>query len=209
MKQNLVRLVPLFMIFLPSLGYAADNNIQVGYNSGNIEYSVSGVSVDLTLEGLDYGGTIAVGDDYLIGYNFSDLDGNLLGFKFTLKITNIGVGMKLVDDLDYSRGSGSKLILGLSSRDSEISAKVNGVTYAEKEAATLLTGRYEVAAGKGLSMNLGLSGQTNNFDPTYNVGLSAVSGNSKTSLNYAWNTDKIGAVTVKATNFALSYALLF
>jgi hypothetical protein len=94
-------LVGFSMVALSAASASAnDGEFGIAYSTTDIDYSVSGVTVGVDLEGVTFGGRIPLSDNLYATLSKSDLDGDLLGFKFKLETTNFGAGMYFANDLD-------------------------------------------------------------------------------------------------------------
>lgn len=203
-------LVGLSMVVL-SAAYASANDGEFGiaYSSTDVDFSASGVTVGIDLEGVTWGGRIPISDNLYATLSKSDLDGDLLGFKFKLETTNFGAGMYFANDLDLEEGEGSRYSIGLTSSEQKTSAKINNVTYSDSENFTLVNIGFETAINSGSKLSFGVGGNVDDFNPMYSASASIKAGPGNFLIGYAFSNDTINTVKVEQRQLSVGYSLSF
>ena len=203
-------LVGLSMVVL-SAAYASANDGEFGiaYSSTDVDFSASGVTVGIDLEGVTWGGRIPISDNLYATLSKSDLDGDLLGFKFKLETTNFGAGMYFANDLDLEEGEGSRYSIGLTSSEQKTSAKINNVTYSDSENFTLVNIGFETAINSGSKLSFGVGGNVDDFNPMYSASASIKAGPGNFLIGYAFSNDTINTVKVESRQLSVGYSMNF
>ena len=205
-----VSLVGLSMVALSAASASAnDSELGIAYSTTDIDYSVSGVTVGVDLEGVTFGGRIPLSDNLYATLSKSDLDGDLLGFKFKLETTNFGAGMYFANDLDLEEGEGSRYSIGLTSSKQKISAKVNNVTYSDSEDFTLVNIGFDTAISSGSKLSFGVGGNVDDFNPMYSASASIKAGPGNFLIGYAFSNDTINTVKVESRQLSVGYSMNF
>ena len=205
-----IKFAILPLIAATATNVAADEgSFGIGYSTADIDYTVAGVTVGLELDGITWGGTVPISDNLYASLSRSDMDGDLLGFKFELDATNFGAGLYFADDFDLEAGDGVRYSIGLTSSSQKISARVNNVSYSESENFTFVDFGFDAGIAPGSRVSFGVSGDIDDFNPMYRVSAAIKAGPGNFLIGYNFSTDTINTVKIESRQLSAGYSLSF
>ena len=198
------------LVALSSAAFA-ENSISARYITIDGTLSSGGVSVTGDGDGYSLTGTFDIGDtDFVASGSVESVSGTISGIAWSLDSTVIGVGYKIIDELDED--SGLQLISGVGYISSAGDFTSGGTKYFMGADATVLLGQAQAKAGESLAITgevvLALEGDS---DPTFALGLSYdVTETGSIDLGYsASNSTSSAGVTSELTGWTLGYRISF
>lgn len=170
----------------------------------SITYGLQSRSVDFTLGSTTE--NVAAAKGYYANVNvpvgkfFFSIDhgkivGDISGFDVLMEQTSLGVGVNIFDDLDLFGGTGSRFGVSVSRGYTDMDVYINGGITTEKDYDTYISTQYSLAATDFISLNLGITGPTTDFEPTYQIGASF----GPVDLMYSINQEIVDGVTIRAS----------
>ena len=189
----------------------ADSSISAKYVAIDGTLSSGGVSVTGDGDGYSISGAIDIGDSAFIATaGVESVSGTIAGINWSLDSTILGVGYKIVDDLDED--SGLQLVAGLGYISSSGDFTSSGTKYFMGADSTVLLGQVKAKTGESLSISgemvIDLEGDS---DPTFSVGLAYdITETGSIDLGYsANNTTSSTGVTSDLTGWTVGYTISF
>lgn len=211
MKKLLMCLTSCIITGSLSQVVEADSNetVSVSYLSESVDYTQGASKSSGDLSGYSIEGTIPVGEKFYVGLGYASMDGTILGVNAAIDQTYLGFGMNLMDDLDLSKGKGSRLRLGIAKVSTEFTVSLGGSSATDKGKANFITGGYEMATGDKTSFTFGISGPTKDFNPTFSLGGRYEVGAGSISAGFSSSEDLVNGVTVETSGFNLGYSFSY
>ena len=189
----------------------ADSSISAKYVAIDGTLSSGGVSVTGDGDGYSISGAIDIGDSAFVATaGVESVSGTIAGINWSLDSTILGVGYKIVDDLDED--SGLQLVAGLGYISSSGDFTSSGTKYFMGADSTVLLGQVKAKTGESLSISgemvIDLEGDS---DPTFSVGLAYdITETGSIDLGYsANNTTSSTGVTSDLTGWTVGYTISF
>ena len=215
MKFFRIQLVSLLslVIFISNTGMgiaqSSNSRITAGYNSTSTTFSDATSSVKLDLTGFSLSANIGISDSFSLRASSGSGKGDLAGISMELNQSSFGFLYDVTNDLDLDQGDGSRIGFGFSSVSSDLKTTIGGTTYSTKNQATYIDTTVEAAYSKSVSFAIGVSGATDNYIPTYVLGIRYRLGGGDLMATYSSFEDQIETITAKTTGYSIGYGIRF
>jgi len=183
-----------------------NETFSVSYMSQSFDFTQGSSKASGDLSGYAISGTLPVSEKFFVGASFSSSDGTILGINASVDQKSLGVGINLLDDLDLANGTGSRLRLGVAKVTTDFTVSLGGSSSTDKDSENFITSDFELATGDKSSFNVGISGPTKDFNPTFLIGGRFEVGPGSISAGYSFSEDIVDGVTIEARGFSLGYS---
>ena len=195
-----------------SIGSSAfSDDVAIRYETIDVNLSSGGVSVSGDGDGYSISGTFDILDTgFVTTASFASGSGTIAGIDWSLDGTSVGVGYKIIDQINED--SGLQLVAGVGYMSSAGDLTSGGTKYIMGADSTILLGQARAKTGESLSIAgeviLDLEGES---DPTFSVGLAYdVTENGSIDLGYSSNnTTSSAGVTSEITGWTVGYRISF
>ena len=215
MKPFTTKFIPflsiVILVLTTGLGLAqgSSSRITAGYNTTSTTFSDANTSVKLDLTGFSLSANIDISDSFVLRGSTGNGKGDLAGISMELNQSSFGFLYNLTDDLDLEQGDGSRIGVGFSSVSSDLKTTIGGTAYSQKNQATYIDTTVEAAYSKSVSFAIGVSGATDNYVPTYILGVRYRLGGGDLMATYSSFEDQIETITAKTTGYSIGYGIRF
>ena len=189
----------------------AESSVSAKYITLDGTLSSGGVSVAGDGDGYSLNGTLDIGDtSFVAAASLESISGTIGTAAWSLDSTLIGVGYKIVDELDDD--SGLQLVAGVGYISSSGDFTSGGTKYILGADSTILLGQARAKTGASISVAgelvLDLEGDS---DPTFSVGL-AYDITETGSIDFGYsanNSTSSSGVTSDLTGWSVGYRISF
>ena len=189
----------------------AESSVSAKYITLDGTLSSGGVSVAGDGDGYSLNGTLDIGDtSFVASASLESISGTIGTAAWSLDSTLIGVGYKIVDELDDD--SGLQLVAGVGYISSSGDFTSGGTKYILGADSTILLGQARAKTGASISVAgelvLDLEGDS---DPTFSVGL-AYDITETGSIDFGYsanNSTSSSGVTSDLTGWSVGYRISF
>ena len=189
----------------------AESSVSAKYITLDGTLSSGGVSVAGDGDGYSLNGTLDIGDtSFVAAASLESISGTIGTAAWSLDSTLIGVGYKIVDELDDD--SGLQLVAGVGYISSSGDFTSGGTKYILGADSTILLGQARAKTGASISVAgevvLDLEGDS---DPTFSVGLAYdITDTGSIDFGYsANNSTSSSGVTSDLTGWSVGYRISF
>lgn len=179
---------------------------EIGLSAGQTDLEVTGL---LTASGdfdtVGFHAIIPVSDQFGLFISHDTLDGSVAGISADGSTTVLAVGYQVLDTMDRTAYTGAQVLLGLGAMSSE--STFGAITSSDDTGVVI--GRVTGYLGPKIRGSVSFIADTDDFDPTFSVGLGYEAGPGILQLSYAAQSDSVSGIDVKASGFTLGYTMEF
>lgn len=179
---------------------------EIGLTVGQADVEVTGL---LTANGdfdtFDFHAIIPVADQFGLYVSHGTLDGNIGGVSADGSSTVFAVGYQFLDTMDRNASTGAQMLVGLGVISSE--STIGALTTSDDTGVVI--GRVTGYLGPKIRGSLSFVADTDDFDPTFAIGLGYEAGPGILELGYSAQSDSVSGVDVKVSGFTFGYTMEF
>lgn len=179
---------------------------EISLTVGTADVEFSGlITANGDFDALEFSTIIPVADKFGLYISHVTIDGTIAGIAADGTDTIVAVGYQMLDTMDRNAHTGIQALVGLGAMASK--ATLAGDTTSSDTG--VIIGRVSGYLAPKVRGSLNFVADTDDFDPTFGIGLGYEMGPGVIQLGYSAKSDTVGLTDVSVSSFTLGYTVEF